>query len=384
MASVTDSRGLPERFRSFSTKYCIRSRSVSHVTSAPVKFPNTPADSRTIMRTALVDPPAQSPIFVAPPRGRYPAHQVRAFDDTGAQISIIREDEIPYGAQRQENNKRNRGLVLRACLPAVPGLLGRPFGPPACPQYRRPCFPRLPAARLPQVTRAACRPFGPARLPASNRGGFGRRSGPPSLPASYQACLGRPFGPPVLPKPVSGPASADLPDPPAAPQYQGLRRQTSGRPPACPQYQACLADLSARPPARSTRPASADLPAAPCPSPAWLADLGPPACPLAWLSAFSRRPARDRPAWQVSPPASRSGLLRQTFRPASPQYQPAWRPFGPPPAPVPACFGRPSARPPARYQPAWHLSARPPARSTGPASADLPARPPPAYQACLV
>ncbi|XP_064120231.1 uncharacterized protein LOC135224839 [Macrobrachium nipponense] len=33
---------------------------------------------------STLGPPAQGPIFVAPPRDLYPAHQVRAFDDTGA------------------------------------------------------------------------------------------------------------------------------------------------------------------------------------------------------------------------------------------------------------------------------------------------------------
>ncbi|XP_066963160.1 anti-sigma-I factor RsgI2-like [Macrobrachium rosenbergii] len=37
------------------------------------------------------------PILVAPPQGSYPAHQVEAFEDTGAQISMIWEDKVPYG-----------------------------------------------------------------------------------------------------------------------------------------------------------------------------------------------------------------------------------------------------------------------------------------------
>ncbi|XP_064107961.1 WAS/WASL-interacting protein family member 1-like [Macrobrachium nipponense] len=36
------------------------------------------------MNPSPLGPPAQGLIFVAPPRGRYPAHQVRAFDDTVA------------------------------------------------------------------------------------------------------------------------------------------------------------------------------------------------------------------------------------------------------------------------------------------------------------
>ena len=55
---------LPERFRSFSTKYYIRNRGISHYTLALVAFPNTPDDSRTAARTDTFDTGAKASLLL--------------------------------------------------------------------------------------------------------------------------------------------------------------------------------------------------------------------------------------------------------------------------------------------------------------------------------
>ncbi|XP_066941382.1 WAS/WASL-interacting protein family member 3-like [Macrobrachium rosenbergii] len=59
---------------------------------------STPAVALAVTNPESLGPPAEGPIYVAPPRGSYPACQVKAFDDSGTQISLIRKDKVPYGA----------------------------------------------------------------------------------------------------------------------------------------------------------------------------------------------------------------------------------------------------------------------------------------------
>ncbi|XP_066963352.1 tetra-peptide repeat homeobox protein 1-like [Macrobrachium rosenbergii] len=67
------------------------------------KCPNNNISSKPALALAVTDPtslghPAQGPIYVALPRGRCLASQAKAFDDSGTQMSLIREDKVPRGA----------------------------------------------------------------------------------------------------------------------------------------------------------------------------------------------------------------------------------------------------------------------------------------------
>ncbi|XP_066965729.1 uncharacterized protein [Macrobrachium rosenbergii] len=74
-------------------------------------------------------PPAEGPIYVAPPGAKYLAQRVTAFDDSGAQISLIWEDRIPYGARNtfQEAMTSSRARTLR--LPPKPRQFQGPNSP---------------------------------------------------------------------------------------------------------------------------------------------------------------------------------------------------------------------------------------------------------------
>ncbi|XP_066940006.1 uncharacterized protein [Macrobrachium rosenbergii] len=59
---------------------------------------SAPAITLAVTNPKSLGPPAEDPIYVAPPRGSYPARLLKAFDDSGPQISLIRKDKVPYGA----------------------------------------------------------------------------------------------------------------------------------------------------------------------------------------------------------------------------------------------------------------------------------------------
>ncbi|XP_064077954.1 uncharacterized protein LOC135195580 [Macrobrachium nipponense] len=115
-AATTPPNGLPNHYNNknnghwnrnnrprpdFSKSFCDSCKVHGHIAAwagCPKKAPVS-AIAMAMLNPSALGPPAQGPILVAPPRGHYPAHQVRAFDDTGVQVSIIGEDKIPYGAQ---------------------------------------------------------------------------------------------------------------------------------------------------------------------------------------------------------------------------------------------------------------------------------------------
>ncbi|XP_066980964.1 uncharacterized protein [Macrobrachium rosenbergii] len=88
--------------RDFSQTFCTACKVYGH-SSSWAKCPRnnkagTPAVALAVTNPESLGPPAEGPIYVAPPRGKYSARQVKAFDDSGAQISLIRRDKVPYGA----------------------------------------------------------------------------------------------------------------------------------------------------------------------------------------------------------------------------------------------------------------------------------------------
>ncbi|XP_064117734.1 basic proline-rich protein-like [Macrobrachium nipponense] len=267
----------------------------------------------------------------------------------------------------------------------TPGLCGIPSGLPTCPH--RPVWQYL-LARPPASTRPAWQTFRPARLPAVP-GLLGRPFGP--RPARSTRLLRSTFpGRPALPSSQPSPAQPPCPGPPAV--QAGL---ATFRPPACPAVpQACLGlDLSARPPPAQYRACLRHTfrPALPGPPryQACLADLSAPPPALPAVPGLLRQTLPAGPGGRpgLGPrPLARPLVPGTLFGPPScPQYQ-AWlgRPFGPPAWPGQyralllfflADF-RPARCPQYQGRLVTDLSARPPARSTGPASATFPARPP--------
>ncbi|XP_066969143.1 uncharacterized protein [Macrobrachium rosenbergii] len=67
---------------------------------------STPALALAVTDPTSLGPPAQGPSYVALPRGKCPANQVKAFDDSGTQMSLIREDKVPRGAIINRNRRK--------------------------------------------------------------------------------------------------------------------------------------------------------------------------------------------------------------------------------------------------------------------------------------
>ncbi|XP_066970189.1 helicase SRCAP-like [Macrobrachium rosenbergii] len=88
--------------KDYSRTYCPTCKVHGH-SAQWAKCPNNNKSSRPALALAVTDPvslgpPAQGPIYVALSRLRCPTSQVKAFDDSDAQMPLIREDKAPCGA----------------------------------------------------------------------------------------------------------------------------------------------------------------------------------------------------------------------------------------------------------------------------------------------
>ncbi|XP_064084380.1 uncharacterized protein LOC135200056 [Macrobrachium nipponense] len=95
---------------------------------------NIPAIAMAVTNPSSLGPPAKGPITVAPLQSHYQPSHVRAYDDSGAQISLIREDRIPRGA----NVDRRRLITIeginhiKLILPTVQLRVTRPHFSKVC------------------------------------------------------------------------------------------------------------------------------------------------------------------------------------------------------------------------------------------------------------
>ncbi|XP_064101550.1 uncharacterized protein LOC135212099 [Macrobrachium nipponense] len=95
---------------------------------------NIPAIAMAVTNPSLLRPPAKGPITVAPLQSHYQPSHVRAYDNSGAQISLIQEDRIPRGA-----NVDRRQLItieginhIKLILPTVQLRVTRPHFSKVC------------------------------------------------------------------------------------------------------------------------------------------------------------------------------------------------------------------------------------------------------------
>ncbi|XP_066972396.1 uncharacterized protein [Macrobrachium rosenbergii] len=221
--------------KDFSQTFCTACKVYGH-SPAWAKCPrnnkvNTPTVALAVTDPQSLGPPAEGPVYVAPPRGSEPARRVTAFEDSGAQISLIRRDRVPYGAIV---NRRKLVTIeginqFKMILPTVQLRVSRPHQSKMCNLAVASHLPGGYDVILGQDFQSLPKSR-QSRGPYSPNHSAGASNSPPLLPQprlsppGYQEDVRSPPVPPEYdvqwpprsvpdPLPVSGPASVPVPGP---------------------------------------------------------------------------------------------------------------------------------------------------------------------------